>query len=359
MKALVTGANGLIGAHLMRELLARGWPVRAMVRASSRLEALQGLDAERVVGDVLEPAEALAPRFVGAEILFHTAAHFAYAGVSDADLHRTAVEGTDNVLRAAAAAGVRRVVVTSSSVVFGSSLAPVVQDETRAPGTPNDDGFVEPPYVAAKVAQDAAAARVARTLGLEVVFACPTMTLGVQATALGPSNGMVLAYLADPFRMTYAGGCNLVAARDVAAGHRLAAERGRPGEHYLLGSENRTWQEIHADIAALCGVDPPRVRINHTLAYCVAAAEEVRAAVEGRAPLTTRPQARMVGRHYWYSHAKAAALGFAPADARSTLADVCGWLAASPHVSRELRATMLLSADARGTRATRPAGSAA
>lgn len=356
MRALVTGANGLIGSNLVRELLQHEWQVSAMVRASSRLEALDGTDAERVVGDVLQPAGSLAPLMAGCDVVFHTAAHFAYAGFSPEQLERTAVDGTRNVLDAAAGAGVHRVVLTSSSVVFGSSPTPLVRDETAVPDGVDADGFVEPPYVAAKVKQDRLAAEHGHTLGIEMVFACPTMTMGAHGTTLGPSNGLIVAYLADPLRMTYPGGCNIVCVRDVAAGHRLAAVHGTPGEHYLLGSENLTWQQVHTLIAELCGVEAPRARINHTLAYGAAALEEMRAALQRRAPLTTRDQARMVGRYYWYSHAKAAALGFAPEPARTALAHACAWLAASSHVSRELRTTMLLSAEVHAARAAQRSG---
>ncbi|HET9931977.1 MAG TPA: hypothetical protein VFQ35_14845, partial [Polyangiaceae bacterium] len=190
----------------------------------------------------------------------------------------------------------------------------------------------------------------------EVLFACPTMTVGTQATALGPSNAAILAYLADPLRLTYPGGCNFVAAPDVAVGHRLIALAGRPGEHYLLGSENATWEQIHRLIAELCGVPAPRAHINHSAAFLAATFEELRAPLQGRKPLTTREQARMVGRYYWYSHAKAAALGYRPAPLRAALAAACAWLVASPHVSRELRGQLRLHAEVHAARSAQRAG---
>ncbi|WP_394821998.1 NAD-dependent epimerase/dehydratase family protein [Pendulispora albinea] len=350
MKVLVTGANGLVGANLVRELLHRNVDVHAMVRATSRLEALQGTAAPRVLGDVLQSPDLLARPMRGCEIVFHAAAHFTYDRVSDDALVRTSVTGTQNVLRAAAMAGVRRVVVTSSSVIFGSSPTPRWLDETAPRGAVSADGFVEPVYVASKVQQDVAAAELARELGLEIVFTCPTMCVGPYGTVLGPSNGVIVAYLSDPLRMTYPGGCNIVSVRDVAAGHWLAATRGTAGEHYLLGGENLQWEQIHALVAGLCGADPPRTRINHTLAFAAAGFEELRARFERRAALTTRQQARLVGRYYWYSHAKAAAMGYAPRTARAALAEACAWLAGSEHVSRELRSTLRLHAEVHAAR---------
>lgn len=351
MKALVTGANGLIGAHLVRELCQQQVAVRAMVRTTSQLDALHGVDAERVTGDVLHGVDTLAPLMMGCDYVFHTAAHFAYAGFSSEELIHTAVEGTRQVLLAAAKAKVRRVILTSSSVIFGSSDSPLQCDETAPMGSVNSDGFAESAYVDSKVRQDRLAVELANTLGIELVVACPTMSLGPQATTLGPSNSIILAYLADPLRMSYPGGCNLVATRDVAIGHWLAARHGQSGEHYLLGSENLSWPQIHSLISELCGVDTPRIQINRTLAFCAAMLEEARSSLSSRAPLTTRHQARMVGRYYWYSHAKAASLGYTPTPAREALAEACAWLAASPHVSRALRATMRLAPEVHAARA--------
>jgi dihydroflavonol-4-reductase len=252
-------------------------------------------------------------------------------------------------LRACARRGVRRVVVTSSSVVFGYRDDGASISETAA--LTSGDG--EPPYVAAKIAQHQRSLKLGRSLKLDVRFACPTMTIGPTSARLGPSNGMIVAYLADPFRSTFPGGCNIVSAHDVAAGHQLIAERGSAGESYLLGSENLSWRQIHGMIAELTGVAPPRVELNHASAFLAATAEEIRSTMAGCPALSTREQAAMVGRHYWYSHAKAAALGYSPHPARDALIETISWLAASPHITREVRAHMHLSADIYRFRATK------
>ena len=120
MKALVTGATGLIGAHLARALTDREHGVRALVRATSDRSRLAELPVEFAVADMLRSAD-LAALCDGCDTVFHTAAHFAYGGVDQSTLHTTAVTGTERLLQASARAGVRRIVVTSSSVVFGFS----------------------------------------------------------------------------------------------------------------------------------------------------------------------------------------------------------------------------------------------
>ena len=140
-------------------------------------------------------------------------------------------------------------------------------------------GDNEAPYVRAKIAQHRRSLELGAHLNVDVRFACPTMTLGPTTARLGPSNGLVAAYLADPFACTFPGGCNLVSAQDVARGHLLIAERGAPGESYLLGSQNMTWRQIHTAIAELAGTAAPRITLNHSLAFLAATADELRAAL--------------------------------------------------------------------------------
>lgn len=339
MKALVTGAAGLIGSHVVRALESRGHKVRAMVRHKDRVSALPATHADAVVADVLRFDDALRAACSDCDVVFHTAAYFSYFGHTPAQLFATAVDGTENILRASAEAGVSRVVVTSSSIVFGYSELPAIVRESA--GLVQRDG--EPPYITAKLAQDRRALDLADELSLDVVIACPTITIGPSGGKIGPSNGIIASYLADPFRCTYPGGCNAVRARDVAEGHVILAERGAPRQHYLLGSENLDWREIHSIIAELAGISAPRIELDHKLAYVAAAAEELRAHFGGRAPLTTREQAGMIGRWYWYAHDRAAKLGYTPAPTRQALIETVSWLVASSHISREIRAGLRLS----------------
>lgn len=345
MKALVTGANGLIGANLLRELLRDGHQVTALVRPTSDLTHIAGLPVSFVRGDVLDPAS-LDEAMRGCDTVFHTAVHFAYWGHSEDELVRTAIEGSRNVLQAATRAAIGRVVMTSSSVTLGASYAPEVRDEHSIA----EGGTPETAYVRAKIAQEQEALAEAAGLGVALVLACPTMSVGPFGTALGPSNAVVTSYLADPLRLSWAGGCNIVSVRDVARGHLILAEKGEPGERYVLGSENLTWREVHERIAALAGVASPGPQASATTCYLIALAEEARATLSGHQPLATRAQAGMIGRYYWYSHARAAALGYAPRPASQALAEAIAWLAAGPHVARETRMGMRLSREVHAAR---------
>jgi len=338
MRALVTGASGLIGANVCRALLRRGAHVRALVRRESDMSALRGLPVELVYGDVLLP-ETLVPAATGCELVFHAASVFSYWATTEAEMKTTAVDGVSNMLVAAKAARIKRFVLTSSSIVCGSSERALVRSE--------EDSFsgdeVCPPYFDSKAKQEEIARSRAEELDLDLVVVNPCITVGPYDTRLSPSNAIVVAYLSDPFRSTFPGGCNIVSVRDVAEGHVLAAERGARNQRYLLGSENLEWSLIHRILAELCGVPAPLVYANHTTSYLAATMLELWASWTGTKPLTSRAQAKMVGRFYWYSHAKAATLlGFSPRPARQALAEAVAFLVRSPHVSTELRRTLAL-----------------
>lgn len=330
MKALVTGATGLVGANLARALLADGHGVRALVRPTSDRRALAGLPVEVVVGDVLAPAS-LDDAAAGCDVVFHNAAIFAYWGTTAQKLLEVACAGTRHVLAAAAGAKVGRVVLTSSSVVLGASDGPVARDEDAAA-----PACEEIAYAAAKRQQEAAAFAAARELGLPLVAVLPTICLGPHDHGPSESNAIVLNYLRDPYRTTWLGGVNVVAAADVARGQILAAERGAAGQRYLLGGENLTWAALHALISELCGLPGPLVTANHTASYLAGAASELISLLSGKRPATTRQQALMVGRYYWYDHSRAHALGYRPRPARDTVATALAWLAHSEHVPASL-----------------------
>ena len=217
MKVLVTGATGIVGGNLVRALLGASHRVRVLVRPSSDLRSLQDLAVELFEGDVLDPT-GLHAAAEGCKVVFHAAAVFSYWGHSADEQMDLAVRGTRNVLEAARKARVRRVVVTSSSVVLGSTARRQILDEATAIAEPEPSA-----YTLSKVCQEKAAFEIGAKLGLDVVAVCPTLVMGAFDYRLSPSNANIVNYLNDPFRSTFIGGCNIVSARDVAKGHIIAA----------------------------------------------------------------------------------------------------------------------------------------
>jgi len=147
----------------------------------------------------------------------------------------------------------------------------------------------------------------------------------------------------DPFKATWPGGCNIVSVHDVVQGHILIAERGQPGERYLLGSQNLKWSTIHSLISEMCGIEGPLMTANHTSCYLAATVHEIMSFFTNKRPLVSRDQAKMVGRYYWYHHDRAALLSYSPLPARQALANAISWLVKSDHISGSLRNTMTLS----------------
>ncbi len=337
MNALVTGANSLVGANLVRELLKRGYRVRALVRSTSDTRSLDGLNIEIATGDVLDSVSLInAAR--GCQLLFHTASIFSYHGHQPDVLLKVATEGTVNVVEASKKAKIKRMVLTSSSVVIGSSEQPVVLDENKNNPEPNP-GY----YVSSKIKQESVGFRRAKELGVDIVAVCPTLCVGPHDYRLSESNAIIINYLNDPFRSTWVGGCNIVSAEDVACGHILAALNGKKGERYILGSENLLWNDIHKMISEICGQQGPLMTASHTASFLAAVSQELITRFTHQRPIVTRAQSKMVGRYYWYSHERANELGYNPIPSRQALVKAISWLVASHHVPTSLRNTITLS----------------
>lgn len=320
MRALVTGATGIVGAHVVRALLEGGHAVRVLVRPGSDRRSLAELDVDTCEGNVLDTAS-IERAAQHCEWVFHAAAVFAYTGISAEAQVDLAVRGTRQVLQASHRAGAARVIVTSSAVTLGSTATPQLLDE--------DAVFAEPQpsnYTLSKVQQETAAFDAGQRLGLEVVSVCPTVVVGAHDYRLGPSNGNLVNYLNDPLRCTFLGGCNVVAAQDVGAAEVVAALHGVPGQRYVAGGENLRWEALHAMVSELAGTFGPSLRLNHTAAYLAAASMEATARLAGRRPVVTRDEARMACRFYWYRNARLSSLGWEPRPAREALATALAWL---------------------------------
>lgn len=347
MNAFVTGARGFIGAHLVRELAEAGHEVRAAVRPGSGAPRETRSNVATVEVD-LDDRDALRAALHGSDTVFHLAGTFAYTGVRDDELIASGVRTAVDVVDAAASAGCTRVVLTSSSVTLGSSPKTLVRDETMHAG----DDEPGPAYFRAKRVQERAAFARAAMHGIPLVVACPTVTVGSGDRKLLPSNAIVARYVRDPYRISFPGGCNIVSVRDVARGHVAIAERGIPGERYVLGSENLEWSLIHRIVSELCGLPGPSFTGNATTAYLLACADLAVSAITGEQPSVSLDEVETVGRFYWYSHARAAALGYRPVPAREALADaVLGVV--ERHLEPRLAGSLRLADEVRALRRTR------
>jgi dihydroflavonol-4-reductase len=346
MRVAVTGASGLVGTQVVRAALEAGHDVRAIVRSTT--VKLPDSPVERVRAD-LDDDDGLRAALAGMDGLVHCAAVYAFGAERAAELTRVNVQGTKAVLTAAARVGVSRAVVTSSAVTCGSSSGPQVRGESDRLG-----GERAPGYYASKVAQEQAALEVAEREGMSVVLALPSVVLGGPYTELGPSNAIVLRFLLDPSRSTFAGGANIVDARTVGRGHVQLLQSGRSGERYVLGGENLTWRALHALVAQLTGLPGPYADAPAPLTWAVSAIAEKWADLVGVPPLSTREEALTVGRYYWYSSDKAAALGYQPGTARQAVASSLAWLAVGHELPRWARESLTFAPEVRAARDLTP-----
>ena len=320
--ALLTGATGFVGGHVARDLLEHGWAVRALVRPESLGDGRLPPGCEPRPGD-LRDAAAVRAAVAGADAVFHVAARYSLARRRAADVWRTNVDGTRNVLDAAVAADVP-VVHTSSVATIG----------LPADGRPGDEDTPLPPeqvvgaYKRSKLESERLALAAAEA-GRHVVVVNPTAPVGPGDHLPTPTGRIITDFLAGRMPAYVDTGLNLVDVRDVAAGHRLALERGRPGRRYILGNENLTLREILTILAGLTGRRPPRVRLPHAVAIAVAAVDEaIEGGVLGREPLAPLDGALMARKRMFVDPSRAAReLGAPRSPVREALADAVDWFA--------------------------------
>jgi dihydroflavonol-4-reductase len=333
MKAVVTGATGLIGRQVCARAQAAGWDVRAAVRPSTFARELPYSKGYISLRD----AASLTAAFEGADVVIHAAGLHAYGSSGHEGLEAVNVDGTRLVIAAAAAAGVRRVVVTSSAITSGSSEEPLVRDEDSGGWGDAEKGL---PYFVSKIRQELVAFEAGEDHGVEVVAACPTVVLGGPSGRLVPSNAILSRYLLDPLRTTFPGGCNVVSVGDVAAALLLLAEHGTPGERYIVGGENLLWHTLHSTLAELAGVSAPRAEVPTRAAWLASFVAEGWAKVASTQPMVTREEAMTVGRFYWYRHDRIGALGYEPGTGRAAIAQGLAWLLADGHLPRWIKESL-------------------
>jgi dihydroflavonol-4-reductase len=311
----LTGGTGFIGSHVLRELVAAGYRVRALVR--NRAAALPGCDA--VLGD-LEHTGRLAQHIAGCRYVVHCGARYSFAPADRAGMGRVNVGGTAGLLLAARVAGVERCVVTSSASTVGASDDGLAVDERRMP--PPEDA--PSTYHGSKREQE----RAARAARVPAVLLLPTAPIGPGDGAPTPTGQMVLDFARGRMMsLPPHGGMNLVPVEDVARAHVRALTAGRPGERYLLGGENLTLDALWALLAGVTGRPMPRARIPIWALTMLAHTDDARCRVlRGSRPVVPLEGVRLAQhRMYVDSRKAAAALDFHPGSVRSALERAVSW----------------------------------
>jgi dihydroflavonol-4-reductase len=324
-RCLVTGASGFVGAAVVRALVAAGRPVRVMVRPTSDRRNLAGLDVEVATGDLSRP-DSLWPAVEGCATLFHVAADYRL-WVPDPDgMTRVNVEGTRALMAAAMAAGVRRIIHTSSVATLGLLGDGRPSDEA----TPCDLADMIGPYKRSKFLAEQAVKEMIAAHGLPAVIVNPSTPVGPGDVKPTPTGRMIVEAASGRMPAYVDTGLNIVHVDDVAAGHLLAEAHGVIGERYVLGGDDMGLGAILAAVARLVGRRPPTVKLPRAPLFPLAIGAELVARVTGREPFVTVDGLRMAAKKMFFSSAKAeAALGYRHRPAGDALADAVAWFRAN------------------------------
>ncbi|MGA6985951.1 MAG: hopanoid-associated sugar epimerase [Terriglobales bacterium] len=318
MKAFVTGATGFLGSHVARVLAEQGAELRLLVRPSSDLRNLDGLKADRVVGDLRDSAS-IEKALSGCEVVFHVAADYRLWVRDPVEMYRSNVEGTRALIDAARKSGVRRVVYTSSVATMGfssnhagaellSAGQPGAAVPTRA--VADEDSPVSLAgmighYKRSKFMAEQVAVEAARS-GVDVVIVNPTTPIGERDIKPTPTGRIVVDFLKRKFPAYVETGLNLVDATECARGHVQALEKGRAGERYILGGENLTLKQILDRLAAITNLPSPTVKLPYIFALAAGVVDEmVTGRLLGREPRATIDAVRMGRKMMFVSSAKA------------------------------------------------------
>ena len=321
MTTLVTGANGFIGAAVVRALLEAGQQVRALVRAGSDRSNLHGVDVEVFEGDITV-AETLDAAMMGCRFVFHLAADYRLWVPDPESMYATNVQGSVNVIEAAARAGVEKLVYTSSVAVLGANADGTPADEATPVAVEDMIGH----YKRSKYLAEEAVGKRAYELGLAVVTVNPSTPIGPGDIKPTPTGRIIVDAAAGRIPAYVDTGLNVVHVDDVAGGHLLALGSGISGQRYILGGTDLSLRQILSLVAARTGRSSPRVRLPHWFVAPVAYVSEGWARLTGTEPRVSVDGVRMSAKRMYFSSAKAAReLGYRSRPPEEAISAALGW----------------------------------
>jgi dihydroflavonol-4-reductase len=338
MTTLVTGAAGFLGSHVARQLVAGGEEVRVLMRPSSSNRAISDLSLEYVTGD-LRDAGSLDRAMKDVQRIFHVAADYRLWAKRPQDIYDSNVGGTKNLLAAAERAGVEQLIYTST-------VATIAVDRPELPNEFTDAKLDEMVghYKRSKWMAEQEVLQAAKK-GLPVIVAMPTTPVGPWDWKPTPTGKIILDFLNGKMPGYVETGLNFVGVEECAAGHLLAAEKGKVGERYLLGAENLTLKELLDTLAKITGLAAPKWKIPHGLALGVAYVETGFSRMIGKEPQIPVEGVK-IAQHKMFVDASRAKreLGFQPGPVAAALERAVRWYQANGYISPRRAKKMKLAA---------------
>jgi dihydroflavonol-4-reductase len=329
--ALVTGAAGFVGNAVARALLQSGFQVRVLIRCNSNPKLLGGLGVEVFYGDLRHP-ESLAPALQGCDQLYHVAAQYTFFNPKPQEIYASNVQGTHNILKAALQANVSRVVYTSTVGAIGIPRDGSHGDES----TPISLFDCKGHYKRSKFLAEQEAMSFFRK-GLPLVIVNPSAPVGARDIKPTPTGKMILDFLNRKMPAYIDTGLNLVDVEDVAMGHLLAAEKGRPGERYILGNKNLSLKEILHLLSSLTGLRAPKIKVPYPIALSSAYLSESISRLTRKVP-AIEIEAVQLGKKKMFFNAEKAVreLGLPQTDVSIALKKAIDWYLAHGYVKEKI-----------------------
>ena len=327
---MLTGATGFVGGALLRELLASGWEVRILVRPGSQRRNLQGIREPFEVADGnLRDRKSLRKAMDGCNHVFHVAARYSLWNPDPLEIYRDNVDGTRNILEVAAQAGVERVVYTSTVGVLKAPDNGRPADESSDAKVDDIHGhYKRTKWYAEECASEMAGA------GLPVIIVNPSTPVGPNDVKPTPTGRIIVNFLRGLMPAYTDTGLNIVPVEDVARGHILAAEFGKPGRRYILGGENMTLRRLLETLAALTRRKPPRIALPPGLLVPMAIVSEAVSRVTQRPPWVSWEAIQMARKHMFFDSTRARQeLGYEPSDATLALERAVHWFQENGYVN--------------------------
>ncbi len=326
--AFITGATGFIGHHVAVALIRKGWSLRALCRkVPAQHPDLLGIEWK--IGDIRNREQVMSA-MSGAEAVFHVAADYRLWALNPREIYESNVAGTINVMEAALGAGVRRVVHTSSVGALGLVPGGKPADET----TPVCFVDMVGHYKKSKFLAEREAEKFLEK-GLPVVFVHPSTPVGPGDRKPTPTGKIIVDFLNRKMPAYLDTGLNLVDVRDVAEGHRLAFERGKIGEKYILGNRDLTLEQIFAILEEISGTPAPGVKLPYTPILLFAGMLHLVSFVTRREPLVPYEGVKMAAKHMFFDPSKAIReLGLPQTPVETALSDAVAWFRQNGYVRK-------------------------
>ena len=329
--ALVTGATGFVGSAVARLLINSGYTVNTLVRSTSSLDNLKGLNVEIIYGD-LKDQNSLEIALKDCRYLFHVAADYRLWSLHPQELYDNNVQGTENIMRAAIIANVEKIVYTSSVATLGlhKDESPANEDSTV---TFNDmiGDYKKSKYLAEEVVK-----KMVIDEGLPATIVNPSTPVGPGDIKPTPTGKLILDAAAGKIPAFVDTGLNWVHVDDVAAGHLLALENGKLGERYILGNENFSMKVLLEKIASITGRSAPKIQLPHNFVLPIAYAAEWWANItkSKKEPMATVSGVKLSKKKMYFSVDKAKnELGYKPKNVMIALNDAINWYKENNYLS--------------------------